>query len=65
MLVVMCSKLHHECWKHRCEVLNEPEVQKWVLIHEIEAITNKINRGDVTQVDDFSLFLQIGFLTCK
>ena len=43
VLVKSCVQFYHECWKRRCVVLHDPEVQKKVLKEEVLVIMEEAN----------------------
>ena len=45
--VKMCVEYFHECWKRRCIVLHEPEVQRKVLQDEVLAIAEESSKEEI------------------
>ena len=47
MLVKRCIQCHHDCWKLRCVVLHDPEVQIKVLKDELLSIMEDASKDEV------------------
>ena len=44
----------HECWKKRCVVLHEPEVQSKVLQNQVLAIVQALRKEEAVGLREFS-----------
>ena len=44
VLVKSCVNFYHECWKRKCIVLHDPEVQQKVLKEEVEVMIEEENK---------------------
>ena len=47
VIVKMCVKQYHECWKRRCVVSHNRELQRKVLQENVVAITKEASKGEV------------------
>ena len=50
LLVTMCVRFYHECWRNRFKIMHEFENQKVVMINEIEHIKEDENSGIISNL---------------
>ena len=46
VLVQICIQFYNECWKRRCVVFRDPEVQQKALKEEVEVIMEEANKEE-------------------